>query len=855
MRHPRHLSACLLALAAVAVLPAADLPAGAHSFLEHQCFDCHDADSKKGGLDLTATPFSPDDARNAALWVAVHDRVRDGEMPPKKKKERPEPAAQQAFLATLTPPLVAADLAREARDGRAIWRRLNRYEYENTLRDLLQAPWLQVKTILPEDGEAHRFNKSGEALDVSHVQMAQYLAAADYALHQVLAGQAGKPDATTKRYYAREQGSFTGHMKFSEFNRSPERATFPVLGTAAQPDVRAAKAPITVGAANPTVREQEAMGVVASSYEPIELHFDRFQAPVAGHYKLRFSAYAVWVGPGKEPKWWEADLDRVTPGRRAEPVTVSSESKPRQVRWQGTFDAAPQPVTRELDVWLLKGENIRVDAARLFRSRPPNWHNPLAEKDGQPGVAFKWMEVDGPLIDQWPSAGQRLLFGDLPLRKAEDGGMEVASDHPEADAERLLRAFMARALRQGVVEADVQRFLGVIRGALKAGTSFTEAMFAGYSGVLCSPAFVCLAEQPGQLDDAALAARLGYFLWNSEPDGALRALADTGGLHRPEVLRAQVDRLLDDPRARRFSDAFLDYWLDLRKLGATSPDAELYPDYYLDDLLEESAGLETRLFFAELLKSDLPARSVVASDWTMLNERLAAHYGLPAVEGVAMRKVTLPADSVRGGLMTQASVLKVTANGTTTSPVVRGAWIMERILGKPPRPPPPGVAAVEPDTRGATTIREQLARHRTQESCAACHAKIDPAGFALESFDVCGGFRAKYRAMGAGAKLPGFGKNGQPFAFHLAQPVDPSGELPDGRTFSDVRALKALLLADERGIARNLVQQLVLYATGAVVRFGDRPRVEAILDRTAAGHWGVRSLVREIVLSDLFQHK
>jgi hypothetical protein len=322
------------------------------------------------------------------------------------------------------------------------------------------------------------------------------------------------------------------------------------------------------------------------------------------------------------------------------------------------------------------------------------------------------------------------------------------------------------------------------------------------------------------------------------------------------VLRAQVDRLLNDPKSRRFVDAFLDYWLDLRKIVATAPDSTLYPDYYLDDLLSESAQQETQLFFNDLLHNDLPANNIVASDFTYLNERLALHYGIPGVSGVAMRRVQLPPDSVRGGLLTQASVLKVTANGTTTSPVVRGAWVMERILNKPPPPPPPKVPAIEPDIRGATTIRAQLEKHRSMATCAACHAKIDPAGFALENFDVLGGWRDHYRATsGTDAPVPGFGHNGQKFSFHQGPAVDASGVLPDGRKFQDIRALKKLLLADQRQIARNLVSQLIIYSTGAPVRFGDRPQVQAILDRAAKSNYGIRDLIQELVQSQLFQMK
>ena len=870
----------LIFLAAVsgAGLMAVEIQSPDRAFLQKNCFECHDADSAKGGLDLTSLKFDTHDAKVFAEWVKVHDRVREGEMPP-KKSAHPSATDVNAFLTALAQPLSAADQARESSEGRSSWRRLNRYEYENTLRDLLQAPWLQVKQILPEDGESHRFNKIGEALDVSHVQMAQYLAAADYALREVMAYQIARPETKTIRYYGREQKSFAGKMKFSVFNTRPERATLPLLGYDAQPDVRAGTKPGTVGAKDPVTREKEAIGMTASAYEPIEPKFDAFEAPHSGHYKLRLSGYTIWVGPGgrsaaidkagkaslpgvpppnaKPASWWIPDFDVASKGRRGEPITLYSEIKPRLLRLQGSVDFSPEPSVQELDTWLLKGETIRPDPARLFRSRPPSWHNPLAEKDGQPGVAFKWLEVEGPILDSWPTAGHKLMFGDLPMDKGADGKgkLEIKSANPAADSERLLRAFMARAYRRPVKDEDVQRFLGVIKLAMKDGSPFAEAMIAGYSGVLCSPEFVCLEEKPGKLDDAALAARLSYFLWNSEPDATLRALAAKGELHKPDVLRAQTDRLIADPKSRRFVNAFLDYWLDLRKLDATSPDAGLYNDYYLDDLLVESAQLETQTFFDELLRTNLPARNIVASDFAMLNERLANHYGIPGVEGVKIRRVQLPKDSPRGGLLTQASVLKVTANGTTTSPVLRGVWVMERIIGKPPPPPPPSVPAVEPDIRGATTIREQLEKHRTQPTCNACHAKIDPAGFALENFDVFGGWRDKYRANGEGKKEVGYGKNGQPFAFHLAMPVDASGELPGGGKFKNIRELKQLLLKDEKQIARNLTQQLMVYATGAAIRFGDRARIDDILTKTAPGNYGVRALIDEIVQSELFQNK
>jgi hypothetical protein len=860
----------LLLLTGILGLPAGELPAAVDTFLADHCLDCHDGDLARGDLDLTALDFAPEMPANFDRWVLIHDRVEKGEMPP-REKSRLTPGEAEAFTRGLSAPLLTVDKERVAREGRSTRRRLNRYEYENALRDLLHAPWLQIRDSLPEDGEAHRFNKVGEALEVSHVQMARYLKAADYALREVVAPAVKRPEARVRRYYTREQGSYTGPMKFSEFNTAPERATFPVLGFEGQPEVRRGKAPLTVGDSDPELREREGVGVVASAYEPIEPKFNQFRAPAAGRYRLRFKAHSVWVGPGEGKRWYIPNLDDISRGRRDEPVTITAETPPRLLRTLGHFDVTPEPAVHELDVWLLAGEIIRPDAGRLFRSRPGKrrWQNPLAEEDGQPGVVFRWMEVEGPIYEQWPPAGHQLLFGNLPTveRQADDHslsrgrrshafrGVEVVSEQPMADAGRLLREFVQQAYRRPVPETEWRRFLPVVEQALDRGNRFTDAMIAAYTGVLCSPEFLCLEEQPGRLDDHALAARLSFFLCNSPPDEPLRALADQDRLRDPEMLRTTTDRLLDTPASRRFIHAFLDYWLELRRMSVTAPDAGLYPDYYLDDLLTESALAEPRAFFAELVREDLPARNIVDSDFAMLNERLAGHYGLPAEPGVALRRIELPADSARGGLMTQAAVLKVTANGTTTSPVLRGAWVMERILGRKPPPPPPSVPAVEPDIRGATTIRQQLEKHRTLASCNACHAKIDPAGFALENFDVMGGWRDRYRAEGEGEPVPGIGKSGQRFDFHYAQSVDASGELPDGRPFRDIRELKALLLTDERQIARNLVHQLVVYASGAPVRFSDRPEVERILDRAASSEYGVRSLIHEIVQSPLFLMK
>jgi hypothetical protein len=308
--------------------------------------------------------------------------------------------------------------------------------------------------------------------------------------------------------------------------------------------------------------------------------------------------------------------------------------------------------------------------------------------------------------------------------------------------------------------------------------------------------------------------------------------------------------MLASPKARAFAENFVGQWLDLRQIDFTLPDKKLYPEF--DDILKAAMVGETHAFFAEMLRDDSKLSNIIHSDFLMLNRCIAEHYKIAGVTGDEFRRVPLPAGSHRGGVLTQASVLKVTANGTFTSPVLRGAWVMRRLLGEPPEPPPADIPTFEPDTRGATTIREQLAKHRSQATCASCHARIDPPGFALESFDVIGGWRECYRAE-KGESPPERFRGRRIWEYGLGTPVDASGELPDGRTFENIDDFKRLLREREDQVARNLTQKMLTYATGAGIQFADRDEVEAILARLKSKGGGLRSLVHEIVQSHAFQ--
>jgi hypothetical protein len=466
------------------------------------------------------------------------------------------------------------------------------------------------------------------------------------------------------------------------------------------------------------------------------------------------------------------------------------------------------------------------------------------------------VEVEGPLHDTWPPPSHRRLFGDLaqgpaPISNYRDR-VEVISKDPVADAERILRTFARRAFRRAVTEDDVKPFLNLVKTELAGKHSFEQAVRVGLMGMMVSPEFLFLREKPGKLDDFALASRLSYFLWSTMPDEELLTLAEQRKLGQPDTLHQQVERMLRHSKATAFTENFVGQWLGLRDIDFTEPSHLLYPEF--DHMLKVSMVRETELFFAEVLKEDLSLTNFVASDFTMLNGRLAKHYGIPGVEGWEFRKVKLPPDSHRGGVLTMASVLKVTANGTTTSPVLRGAWVLDRILGTPPTPPPEGVAALEPDIRGATTIREQLAKHRSVATCATCHAKIDPPGFALESFDVIGGWRDNYRVSGfvRGGEVV---VDNQKMRYYKGPKVDPADVMPDGQKFRNIDEFKQLLLKDKDQLARALTEKLVTYATGGAPEAADRPEIEAIVKKIREKNYGFRTLVHEIVQSKLFQNK
>jgi mono/diheme cytochrome c family protein len=793
--------ACTWAIAAAAGSEPNQQSSGpAAAFFAAHCRTCHSGAEPKGDFKIESLSADFLDKSNRDRWLTVLERVTEGTMPPKERTRPPKPE-----VAAVADWIGRQAAAAQTAEGRVVLRRLNRKEYQNTVRDLLAVD-VDLKEILPEDLNHSGFDNSAEALHVSSFLMASYLEAADRVLDLAIAS-GPRPPTISKRFSIKDER--------------------------------------TVKPTGSVYRHVDDGVAIFSSWVSanIQVTLWQFGSRHRGRYRFRISTYGLQTD---------------------KPVTFHVLAGPLNAAAQQElvdyYTAAPgEPQVIEFVRLLEPQQTIRIVTDGLGVT-PPTVEKIGADKYEGPGLVVQWVDVEGPLLESWPPPSHRRIFGDLPRERVPGSEkadrLEVVSPQPLADAERILKDFTRRAFRRTVTDEDIKPFLSRVRTQLAQGDSFEQALRVGLKSVLVSPHFLFLREKPARagnatLDDFALASRLSYFLWSSMPDDELLALAEEGRLHEPDTLRRQVERMLGDPKAAAFTENFAGQWLSLRSIDATMPDRMLYPEH--DDVLQVSMVKEVLLFFDEVLRNDLSLTNFVASDFSILNGRLARHYGIEGVEGeLKFQKVALPPESHRGGVLTMAAVLKVTANGTTTSPILRGAWVLDRILGSPPPKPTVDVEAVEPDIRGATTIRNQLAKHRQDPTCASCHVKIDPPGFALENFDVIGGWREHYRSLGSGEPVV---TSGRRVRYLNGPAVDAGDVLEDGRRFRSVDEYKQLLLGDKDQLARALTGKLLTYATGAAPTAADQPDVERIVANVREKNYGFRSLVHEVVQSETFRRK
>ncbi|MBA3699771.1 MAG: DUF1592 domain-containing protein [Planctomycetes bacterium] len=752
--------------------------------LKTRCAECHGAEKQKAKLDLSQPRTTEQLAADRDLWFRVLEQIESGEMPPEDAK--PLSAREKEALTTwIRGDLSKLMLARTQDVGRAKLRRLSRNEYANTVEDLFGIRPVADKH-LPNDGRVDGYDNVAAALPLSADGAFGYFTLADDLLKTWVLRPPGKDDQRVVRAAAMESGESAGHI---------------------------------------LVLDGGTMVSFNSDVTSGRLKFSGTR--VAGKHKVRFLVYGY-------------QTDKPLPfGLYAGPVP-----------WEliTVLEAPPGKATVvETEVMLRRGAVIRAMPLGIGVQVPKNSQ---AKNCKGPGLAMQWMEIEGPEL---PIAGDRWLTADLPValteamrltKKLTVNGKNATKLVNRSDYLAVMHTTMARVgarlFRRDLTSSELNQQVEAIAQQIDAGVTLDAAFLNQVTELMTSADFLCVIEAPGKLSDFALASRLAYFLWNSTPDEELMQIARSGRLSNASVLREQTERLLNDPRSQRFSRDFVDQWLGLRMINDTTPDARLYPGY--GEVLKFSSAQETYGTFRRMLDDDLGVRHLVASPWVLVNDELAKWYGLPSVDGSHLRQVPLPADSPYGGIWTQSAVMKITADGTSTSPVKRGVWVAERLLGTPIPAPPSDIPAVEPDIRGATTLREQLALHSSKGSCATCHAKFDPYGFALESFDVTGAFRTRYREP-----------DGKKWRDGL--PVDPSGKVPGGRPFANILDLRAQLVDRPEQLARGLARHLVIYATGAPATAVDQPAIDTLVQTTATNKFGVRSLIHAVVQSELFRWK
>ncbi len=769
------------------------------SFLRTHCVDCHQGAEAEGGLDLAKLGYdlaTPDAERR---WIRIFDRVHDGEMPP---ADSPRPKADEtaAFLASTGDRLRAFRHARDAELGRVRARRLTRREVERSLHDLLGID-IPLADQLPEESRSAGFTTTADGQSMSHFQLERHLNVVDLALDEAFRRALGPADDFDKDFDAAAVA-----------RRNPRSRT-------REPEMLDGKA------------------VVWSSGLTFYGRIPTTTAREQGWYR-----FAVTLSALKPPE---------TGGVWCTVNTGLCVSSAPLLTYVTSFEATPEPRTFEFEAWLPERHmlEIRPGDKTLKKGKFAGGQVGAGEGGPQnlPGIAIERITMRQIHHGAQDDETRKLLFGDLPLKstKSSKGSKSAAertvvSAGPKKDSAKLLKAMTRRAFRRPVTDEEIAGYVAMTHQALDDGQAFQAALRVGYRALLCSPRFLYLSENPGPLDDYAIAARLSYLLTGSTPDAALSALADAGKLRDPQTIRAEADRLLARDGGRTFVQDFAAQWLDLDLIDFTEPDQKLYPNF--DAIVQHSMLNETHAFLTNMLAKNQSVARLIDADYTYLNSRLARFYGIDGVEGDGLRRVSLTADTHRGGVMTQGAVMKVTANGSNTSPVVRGIWVSERLLGVPIAPPPTNVPAIEPDIRGAKTIREQLEKHRSQASCAVCHVKIDPPGFALENFDPAGQWRDRYVMTDGKKRFTG-------------PKIDSGYQMADGRRFANLDEFRKLVAAEPRKLAANVAEKMLAYGTGAPISFADREAVEAIADAAGRDNFGLRSILHAVVTSPVFLSK
>jgi mono/diheme cytochrome c family protein len=739
--------------------------------VEQHCASCHNSQVKNGGLDLESVRLD-DVTKHTDVWERVVRKLRARQMPP-VGMNRPEESTYSTVVAWLSDSLDKASAGHPNPGRTDTFRRLTRPEYQNAIRDLLALD-IDPNELLPKDEASHGFDNVTVG-DLSPTLLDRYISASQKISRAAIGALRRSPGGDTFRVRADlTQEEHVEGLPVGTRGGALIPYTFPRDGEY-EVQIRLTRD-----------RNEEIEGLRAP--HELELLLDR----------ERVKLFTVTPPPDK-------NYERVDQGLKLRfPVT-----------------AGPH----KLGVTFLKTPSALLEMKRQPYQAHFNMHR-------HPRItpAIYQVSINGPYAAKGP--------GDTPSRRRIFVCQPAKASDEEGCAERILSALMHRAYRRPVTSVDLQKPMGFYKESRK-GEDFEAAIETALSAVLVSPQFLFRVEQDPvgvapnttyRVSDLELASRLSFFLWSSIPDEELLKTAERGKLSEPGMLEQQVRRMLADPRSRNLVSNFAGQWLYLRNLESATPDLRLFPDF--DDNLRQAFRQETELFFESVLHEDRNVLDLLKADYTYLNERLAKHYGIPNVYGSRFRRVTLDKDSKRGGLLRQGSILTVTSYANRTSPVIRGKWILENMIGTPPPPPLPNVPALKDNAVSATlSVRERLAEHRASAVCASCHNMMDPVGFSLENFDAVG----RWRTLEEG------------------KPIDITGGLPDGSTFEGVSGLEQGLLNRPELFVGTLTEKLLTYALGRGVEQYDGPAVRKIVHDAKSREFRFSSVILGVVNSTPFK--
>jgi hypothetical protein len=796
---------------------AADFETSFVEFLDNYCIKCHGPNKQKGDrrFDTLALPIK--DSATLIHIQDILDIMNLGEMPPDDEDTRPDVPEALAMIEQLTRTLEEHQELLSSTNRETVLRRLNRREYVNTIRDLfdMNMSLFDPTQSFPRDEEERHVDTLGDQLVTSSYLLEQYVDAADVIIEKIFALQE-KPEAQTwhfKDNFRDLEGLGSTMEKLCNYEY------------------------IALYEVPTSQRHEGAYGTIADFLDGV---------PQDGNYRIRLLAEAKDRVHNHEARVCTTDPNlllelAIVPGdRRVGQLGIPQSIEPTLASFTLPDD---QPEWYDATVWLDAGItprfifpngtiNLRSAFQPVFQKIAPTLEEELKDDFGNrkfvtlkygklPHIRIHEIEITGPLYDHWPSPAQDSVLLGKPF----------SNDRVET----LINSFATRAYRRPATLLEKAQLLSFYNGRKESGLSEFQAFKDTLKRVLCSPGFLYLQEpanESGRLNDYALASRLSYFLWSSMPDDTLLGLAEKGRLSSPRVLKSQVRRMLKDDRSEAFTKNFADLVLTLKDLGSQPPDRKDFAIYY-ERNLQKYMYEETLEFVQNLLDENRKITELVDADYTFINQPLAELYGYEGIKGLGFQKIKIP-DPRRSGVLGHASLLTVSANGIDTSPVIRGVWMLENILGTPPSPPPPDVPPFDPDTRGAVSLRDQLEKHRKNPTCYECHRKIDPLGFALESFDPIGRWRSTYKNKVA---------------------VDCSGTMPDGTSFEGVTEFREILLGRRDQIARALTTKLLTLGTGRRMEAGDRREIDRVVDELRDQGDGFRDLVELIVLSEVFQNQ